>query len=93
MMETATSEQWTQAYEALRAQAAGSIGLGRRGHGLSLFLTRGMGAWLAALKVLARPEIWRRQRLANANCEGRTPALSLRSDLTLIVAEMVGACQ
>lgn len=93
MMEPVTHPQWTQTYEALRGQALGSIGLGCHSHGLSLFLTRGMSAWLAALKVLERPKPVRREALVSANSGGRALALSLRSDFTLIVAEMVEACQ
>lgn len=46
---------WQQEYENLRQEAlqAGS----RRGHGLALFLSRGMMAWLEALTAVLRPDL------------------------------------
>ena len=40
-------------YEALRREVTESGPGRRRGHGLALFLTRGMPGWLAALTALA----------------------------------------
>jgi hypothetical protein len=39
-------------YEALRKQALGATSASRRGHGLTLFLVRGMPGWLSALALL-----------------------------------------
>ena len=42
-------------YEALRKQALEATTGSQRGHGLALFLVRGMPGWLAALALLAPP--------------------------------------
>lgn len=42
-------------YEALRLQALEGNGTGTCGHGLALFLSRGMSAWTSALSALAHP--------------------------------------
>ena len=52
-------------YEALRKEALEADPLGRRGHGLTLLLSRGMIAWMAALKTLGtRPALHPRTRLS-----------------------------
>ena len=43
-------------YEAMRREAVGCDAYGPRGHGLALFLSRGMPAWLAALSVFDGPQ-------------------------------------
>jgi len=43
----------SQEYEALRREAVEDPGASLHGHGLTLLLTRGMPAWLAALSVFA----------------------------------------
>lgn len=77
-------------YEALRLQALEGNGTGTCGHGLALFLSRGMSAWTSALSALARPPSLPR-------CKGPTVALAElplknRSDLTLLLAGMILAC-
>lgn len=79
-------------YEALRLQALEGNGTGTCGHGLALFLSRGMTAWTSALSALARPP-----RLPR--CEMEDPIVALaelpmmtRSDLTLLLAGMILAC-
>ncbi len=76
-------------YETLRKEALGSTG--RRGHGLALFLSRGMKAWLEALAVfipIVSPEVWKQS--ASQNKLDLPPAV--RPDLTLVLADMVLAC-
>lgn len=74
-------------YEALREEAIESCYHGHRGHGLALFLTRGMTAWLMALSALAsRPATY-----SECPGSGRVPP-SAHSDLTLLLADMVLAC-
>ncbi len=76
-------------YESLRKEALGSSGL--RGHGLALFLSRGMKAWLeasAAFVPIATPEGLRES--ASENKLDLPPAV--RPDLTLVLADMVLAC-
>ena len=80
-------------YEALRQEALRTDALGRRGHGLALFISRGMPAWIDALSVLARPP-----RLVSETHEPSTAhwmvslPSALRSDLTTVLADMVLTC-
>ena len=46
---------WQQEYENLRREALQASS--RRGHGLALFLSRGMMAWLEALTAVLRPDL------------------------------------
>lgn len=78
---------WMAQYEALRAEAIESIYGGHRGHGLTLFLTRGMTAWIEALSALApKPAT-----SSEGPALGRVPP-SARLDLTSLLADMVLAC-
>jgi hypothetical protein len=74
-----------QEYEQLRREAL-QFGSGR-GHGLALFLSHGMMAWLQALTVLRSHPV--------AQCERREsvdlPSV-LRPDLTTLLANMVLSC-
>ena len=77
-----------QAYEQLRQEAlAGPSGTGR-GHGLALFVMRGMSAWLRALSALVPARPTEPASLCSV------PALSptTRSELTNVLADMVLAC-
>jgi hypothetical protein len=76
---------WKQEYEHLRREAlqAGS----RCGHGLALFLSRGMMAWLEALTAL-RP-----RPVSEDPSPGSVDLPSvLRPDLTTLLANMVLSC-
>lgn len=79
-------------YETLRREATEPVPNRLRGHGLALFLTRGMPGWLAALTALApvpRPSC----ALAAPSREGRPTVLpSARAELTTVLAAMVLAC-
>jgi len=76
-------------YETLRKEALESEPRGRRGHGLTLFLSRGMMAWMAALKTLVtRPVIVSERR----SIQYRDLQAAVRHDLTLVLADMVLAC-
>lgn len=76
---------WKQEYENLRQEAlqAGA----RRGHGLALFLSRGMRAWLEALTAL-KP----RSVAQSAHAESVDWPLVSRPDLTTLLASMVLSC-
>lgn len=76
---------WKQEYENLRQEGlhAGS----RRGHGLALFLSRGMMAWLEAWTAL-RPQPVAR----SAPQESVDLPSVLRPDLTTVLADMVLSC-
>ena len=80
-------------YEALRQEALGTDSLGRRGHGLALFISRGMAAWIDALSVLARqPRLVSETRQpSTAHWMASLPS-ALRSDLTTVLADMVLTC-
>lgn len=77
-------------YEALRKQALETNSASHRGHGLALFLARGMPAWLSALAVLA-PSVERPCPLMEGRTLGCKPDLpsSVQSDLTSLLADMV----
>ena len=77
-------------YEALRREAL-SVLPGHYGHGLTVLLTRGMPAWLAALTALAPRPPLPPSVLASAE---RTPSVlgTVRAELTTLLATMVLAC-
>jgi len=80
-------------YEALRREATELGPDRRRGHGLALFLTRGMSGWLAALTALAPASKPSRALTDPPPPEGRPTVLpSSRAELTTILAGMVLAC-
>ena len=72
-------------YESLRKEALGSTG--RRGHGLALFLSRGMEAWLHALAAFV-PMVSEDKAFRD---KPDLPA-AVRPDLTLVLADMVLVC-
>jgi hypothetical protein len=75
---------WQQEYENLRREA---LQVGLRGHGLALFLSRGMVAWLEALTALrAKP------MPKNSQYESIDLLSAVRSDLTILLADMVLSC-
>jgi hypothetical protein len=80
-------------YEALRREAtATGAGIGR-GHGLVLFLTRGMTVWLEALTALEPPRAPVVQVFEPSVPErGAALTAALRVDLTTVLAGMVLAC-
>jgi hypothetical protein len=65
-----------------------------RGHGLALFLARGMAAWVAAIEALAPAASKPRQLAADDAPHSLGPALpiSFRAELTTVLAGMVLAC-
>jgi hypothetical protein len=76
-------------YEMLRKEALEAESLGLRGHGLSLFLSRGMMVWMAALKALGKhPVAVSEER----SVPYRDLPAAVRSDLTVVLADMVLAC-
>ncbi len=76
---------WEQEYENLRWEALKASS--HRGHGLALFLTRGMTAWLEALMALRS-----RQLLRSTPQEPFDLPSVLRPDLTTLLANMVLSC-
>lgn len=87
-MKRADPDEALARYESLRGDV--TLGIGR-GHGLALFLSRGMSAWIDALAALGPP------KAAPIRSLGEPPAIgclqsSVRSDLTTVLAGMVLAC-
>lgn len=77
-------------YEALRREATGTASGVRRGHGLALFVVRGMHAWLEALTALAPPVP--RAPAAPLPPGAGPVAPAVRAELTVVLAGMVLAC-
>jgi hypothetical protein len=79
-------------YEGLRREATETTPCGLRGHGLALFLTRGLPDWLAALTAL--PPARRRPPETPEAPRDPGPTLwpSARTELTTVLAGMVLAC-
>jgi hypothetical protein len=76
---------WKREYEELRQEALRTGP--RRGHGLALFLSRGMTAWLKALTAL-KP----RPVAKTASQESVDLPSVVRPDLTTLLANMVLSC-
>ena len=83
MLDRLNTINWEQAYESVRREA---LSAGPRGHGLALFLSRGMMAWLEALTVLAS------HRVSQNGHQESIDLPSVRPDLTTLLASMVLSC-
>jgi hypothetical protein len=79
-------------YEALRREALGCQAYGVRGHGLVLFLSRGMPAWMAALSAFEGPQCKRYAVEDLQLLRSMELPAEARSELTLVWAGMVLAC-
>lgn len=76
---------WKQEYECLRQEALRPGA--RRGHGLALFLSRGMMVWLKALTALKpRPVV--QNAIEKSAAQSSIP----QSDLRALLASMVLSC-
>jgi len=78
-------------YEALRKQALSANSASRRGHGLALFLARGMPGWLAALDTLAPSSAegpYNPNESRSLDCRMNLPS-SIQSGFTSVLADMV----
>ena len=82
-----------QQYEALRREGLSPRAGLARGHGLALFLSQGMAAWMVALSTLLPPQAISGSQVSPSTSP-RCPelALGIRSDLRRILAGMVLAC-
>lgn len=76
---------WNQEYECLRQEALHPGA--RRGHGLALFLSRGMMAWLKALTAL-KPRPVAQNGIEKSAAQSSIP----HSDLRALLASMVLSC-
>jgi len=92
MKATACDEQCLiEEYEALRCGATAGTGARSCGHGLTLFVARGMYAWLEALTALAPADDREPPRFQTPR--ERVPvACSSWADMTTVLATMVLAC-
>jgi hypothetical protein len=85
MLDRLNTINWEQAYESVRREA---LSAGPRGHGLALFLSRGMMAWLEALTVLGPRPV----PAMSSQHETADPPVVVRSDWTALLADMVLSC-
>ena len=74
-------------YETLRREVLALVPGTQRGHGLMLFLTRGMVAWMHALSSLASRSF--PSQLPTDTC---MPILSSRPDIARVLANMLLGC-
>ena len=81
-------------YEVLRQEATDAVSSGPRGHGLALFLARGMSAWVEALATLAPKTASPPSQDPSGQGHDRVPdlPLSVRADLRMVLAGMVLGC-
>jgi hypothetical protein len=80
------AEYLLEQYELLRREALEIAPHAQRGHGLLLFLARGMVAWIEAVSCLSG------RRAAMAEGTTSTLPLSLRPEITTVLANMVLVC-
>lgn len=78
-------------YEALRRAATSSRPLSQTRYGLALFLSRGMTGWLSAMSRFA-PRSLAAISAPDHTCVPDLPTAA-QTDLTLLLADMVLACQ
>lgn len=80
-------------YEALRREYTGAASQVCRGHGLALFIARGMHVWLEALTAVAPLVDTAQPHPRNPRSEERNPPIAaVRAELTTVLAGMVLAC-
>lgn len=80
------TEYLQEQYELLRSEALATCPHMRKGRGLSLFLTRGMKAWMEAVSCLAGP-----RPAAKEPGASRLP-ISLPPEIPTVLANMVLGC-
>lgn len=80
------AEYLLEQYELLRREAIEVSSSTQRGRGLLLFLTRGMVAWIEAVSCLSRCQV------APAELTISAPPVSLRPEITTVLANMVLVC-
>ncbi len=78
-------------YESMREAVTGGSCLSQARYGHALFLSRGMAGWLLAMPQLVSPP----PAATSAEGSARLPDLpaAAQTDLTLLLADMVLACQ
>jgi hypothetical protein len=73
-------------YELLRQEAIEVLPLAQQGHGLLLFLTRGMVAWMEAVSCLAG------RQAVPTQFSDSPGSVTLRPEVTTVLANMVLGC-
>ena len=80
------SEYLYEQYELLRQEAIEALPQVRQGHGLLLFLTRGMAAWIEAVSCLSG------RQAVPAEFTNSPAPVSLRPEVATVLANMVLGC-
>lgn len=80
------SECLQRQYELLRREAMGQPPLGSRARGLSLFLTRGMKAWIDAVSCLSGRQVTANEPVTSPVTVSSSP------EVTAVLANMVLVC-
>jgi len=80
------AEYLREQYELLRREAAELSSYAQRGHGLLLFLTRGMVAWIEAVSCLSG------RRAAPVEVTTSTLPFALQPEITAVLANMILVC-
>lgn len=80
------AEYLLEQYELLRREAVELSPYAQRGHGLLLFLTRGMVAWIEAVSCLSV------RRAGPAEATNAPLPVALRPEITTVLANMVLVC-
>lgn len=84
---------YEQHYERLRQEALSSCRCLERGHGLALFLSQGMVAWMKALTTLQPPRPSSEESIPGPFSTATELSKSVRSELTTVLAGMVLVCR
>ena len=80
------AEYLLEQYELLRQEAIEILHHDHQGHGLALFLTRGMVAWIKAVSCLSG------RQAAQAELADLAAPASLRPEVATVLANMVLGC-
>jgi len=84
---------YEQHYERLRQEALSPCRGLERGHSLALFLSRGMIAWMQALRTLQPPQPSSEKAVPGPLSGTVKLSKPVRSELTAVLAGMVLACR
>lgn len=82
---TLDADYLREQYETLRQEALDVSVEAPRGHGLALFLTRGMVAWIEALSTLTRRQVQKAQNVSAL-------PIAIRPEMTSVLANMILIC-
>ncbi len=83
---TLDGEYLLEQYELLRHEASEVLPHARQGHGLQLFLTRGMVAWIEVVSCLSG------RKAAAVEPDNSTSPVPLQPEVATVLANMVLGC-